>query len=222
MVFTPAANYNGPASFTYTVSDGQGGTATATVNVAVTPVNDDPQPQTDNATDAANDALTTAEDTALTIAPALSPVAAAIRRRLERPAAALALIVALVVVWGSHLDPSDEVMWDISPGAIGNNPELPISFEEYREFYDFIDGGDRSRGHAVNPYTGKPYAPQVVPRGDYARVLAEFWADGPASETPPGHWFTIVNTLADHPKLVKRFQGRGPEQVGIPLYEPAA
>ena len=24
MVFTPAANYNGPASFTYTVSDGQG------------------------------------------------------------------------------------------------------------------------------------------------------------------------------------------------------
>ncbi len=42
VVFTPAANYNGPASFTYTVSDGNGGTATATVGVTVTPVNDAP------------------------------------------------------------------------------------------------------------------------------------------------------------------------------------
>ncbi|MCP2839711.1 cadherin-like domain-containing protein, partial [Salmonella enterica] len=28
VVFTPAADYNGPASFTYTVSDGNGGTST--------------------------------------------------------------------------------------------------------------------------------------------------------------------------------------------------
>jgi len=41
-VFTPTANYNGPASFTYTTSDGNGGSATATVNIGVTPVNDDP------------------------------------------------------------------------------------------------------------------------------------------------------------------------------------
>ena len=41
-VFTPDANYNGPASFTYTVSDGQGGTTTATVNLTVTDVNDAP------------------------------------------------------------------------------------------------------------------------------------------------------------------------------------
>ncbi|MEO6146687.1 MAG: copper resistance protein B, partial [Sulfuriferula sp.] len=33
VTFTPNANYNGPASFTYTVSDGQGGTSTATVNL---------------------------------------------------------------------------------------------------------------------------------------------------------------------------------------------
>ncbi|MEQ1710908.1 MAG: tandem-95 repeat protein, partial [Hyphomicrobium sp.] len=38
-VFTPAANYSGPASFTYTLSDGQGGFATATVNLTVAPVN---------------------------------------------------------------------------------------------------------------------------------------------------------------------------------------
>ena len=32
ITFTPTANYSGPAAFTYTVSDGNGGTATATVN----------------------------------------------------------------------------------------------------------------------------------------------------------------------------------------------
>jgi hypothetical protein len=40
LVFTPTTQLNGPASF-YTVSDGNGGTATA-VDVTVTPVNDAP------------------------------------------------------------------------------------------------------------------------------------------------------------------------------------
>ncbi|HZF36175.1 MAG TPA: cadherin-like domain-containing protein [Candidatus Angelobacter sp.] len=62
VVFTPAANYNGPASFTYTTSDGQGGTATATVNVNVTAVNDAPV--------AANDSVTATEDTPLVLTPA--------------------------------------------------------------------------------------------------------------------------------------------------------
>ncbi|MDX6439245.1 MAG: large repetitive protein [Gaiellaceae bacterium] len=41
--YTPAANYNGPDSFTYTADDGRGGTATATVNIDVRPVNDPPE-----------------------------------------------------------------------------------------------------------------------------------------------------------------------------------
>lgn len=40
--YTPAANYNDPDSFTYTISDGNGGEDTATVSVNVTPVNDAP------------------------------------------------------------------------------------------------------------------------------------------------------------------------------------
>ena len=40
ITFTPTANYNGPASFTYTVTSPAGVTETATVNVTVIPVND--------------------------------------------------------------------------------------------------------------------------------------------------------------------------------------
>ncbi len=40
VVFTPNADYHGPASFTYTISDGQGGSATASVAITVNPVND--------------------------------------------------------------------------------------------------------------------------------------------------------------------------------------
>jgi VCBS repeat-containing protein len=57
VVFTPAANYNGPASFTYTVSDGNGGTSTATVNLAINPVNDVPTANADTASTAINTAL---------------------------------------------------------------------------------------------------------------------------------------------------------------------
>ena len=115
-----------------------------------------------------------------------------------------------VLKWSSHLDPDDGVMWDISPGARGNRTTpLPTTPAEYRAFYDQHAGGQPGDGHPLNPVTGQPYAPNVVPRGDYTRVLAEFWADGPASETPPGHWFTILNTVMDHPLFVRRLWGEG-------------
>lgn len=117
----------------------------------------------------------------------------------------------LVSTWSSHLTSDDGVMWDVSPAGIGNNDWLPTTWEEYHDFYDFLGGGDNSPGHSVNPKTGQPYAPQIVPRGDYARVLAEFWADGPNSETPPGHWFTILNYVHDHPDFERRYRGQGPE-----------
>ncbi len=118
----------------------------------------------------------------------------------------------LVSVWSSHLDPADGVMWDISPASQGNIDlsQLPQSHEALNDFYHLLDGGDPGQGHAENPVTGEAYAPQIVPRGDYTRVLAEFWADGPDSETPPGHWFTILNYVNDHPQLEKRYRGEGP------------
>jgi hypothetical protein len=42
LAFNPAPNFNGPVEITYTISDGKGGTATSTVTVDVTPVNDPP------------------------------------------------------------------------------------------------------------------------------------------------------------------------------------
>ncbi|MCA6074816.1 DUF6851 domain-containing protein [Fulvivirga sedimenti] len=116
----------------------------------------------------------------------------------------------LVAIWSAHLTPNDGVMWDISPRSLGNVTQLPSSAEEMQAYYDLINGGDPGTGYAVNPYTGAPYEPQMVKRGDYTRVLAEFWADGPDSETPPGHWFTILNYVNDQPELVKRFKGEGP------------
>ena len=56
--YTPTANFNGSDSFTYEISDGNGGTAQATVTITVDPVNDAPT--------AVNDAYTTNEDTPFT------------------------------------------------------------------------------------------------------------------------------------------------------------
>lgn len=115
----------------------------------------------------------------------------------------------LVSVWASHLDSSDGIVVDISPGAIGNiggryldGPVDPLVF------YRRAEGGDPGTGHPLNPATGQAYAPQRVPRGDYTRVLAEFWADGPQSETPPGHWFVILNGIVDDPRLSRRIGTR--------------
>lgn len=116
----------------------------------------------------------------------------------------------LVAAWSSHLDPADSVMWDISPASIGNIQDYPAEIDSLPTFYNFTEGGDYGTGHTLNPHTGQPYTPQVVPRADYARVLAEFWADGPDSETPPGHWFTLLNYVNDHPQFEKRWEGDGP------------
>lgn len=98
-----------------------------------------------------------------------------------------------VIRYSSQLTAADGATLDISPGRMLNNPL----------------GTNDGTGHALNPVTSRPYAANVVPRGDYARLLAEFWADGPASETPPGHWNVLFNELGDHPLATRRFLGAG-------------
>ena len=117
---------------------------------------------------------------------------------------------ALVAVWSADLAPSEGVTVDISPAGLGNVEDYPTRFEDYPAFYA-SDAAHSGTGYAENPATKAPYEPQIVPRGDYTRVLAEFWADGPDSETPPGHWFVIANEVADHPLFQRRFGGVGDE-----------
>lgn len=59
VIYTPAANFSGLATFTYAISDGKGGTASATVVVNVIAANDPPV--------ASDDVASTAEDTAVVI-----------------------------------------------------------------------------------------------------------------------------------------------------------
>jgi hypothetical protein len=117
----------------------------------------------------------------------------------------------MVSVWSSHLDPTDSVMWDISPGSLGSSGMFVTEVEDFPDYYDFFEGGGGFTGHTVNPITGEAYAPNWVPRGDYTRCLAEFWADGPDSETPPGHWFTLLNEIMLSPLFETRWRGQGPE-----------
>jgi len=93
----------------------------------------------------------------------------------------------------SRLDPAQGVMIDISPAARGNNSL----------------GTNDGQGRSVNPVTGQPYQPEIVNQGDFARALAEFWADGPKSETPPGHWNVIANTISDQLGSNLRIGGKG-------------
>lgn len=98
-----------------------------------------------------------------------------------------------VLIASSQL--TDGSLRDLSPGATGNNSL----------------GTDDGVGFAVNPVTGQEYEPNLVAWGDFTRVLSEYWADGPDSETPPGHWHVLANEVADNPSLSKRIRGTGEE-----------
>ncbi len=102
----------------------------------------------------------------------------------------------LLIEYSNTLDPTKgrgAEMINISPNAIGNRPL----------------GTHQDIGYEANPVTGQEYPENVVRRADYGRILAEYWADGPNSETPPGHWNVIANDVSNHPSVAKRVAGSG-------------
>jgi hypothetical protein len=104
-----------------------------------------------------------------------------------------------VVRYSSRLNPDDAPMINISPGVMGGNSLAGLEA-------GIFDG----TGHPLNPSTGLPYPANWVNEADYGRVVAEFWADGPDSETPPGHWNTLTHAIFEHPESKHQVGGSGP------------
>ena len=78
--------------------------------------------------------------------------------------------------------PSSDATIDISPASLGDNT---------------LGTND---GHGPPASTRRPDSRtrRTSSRsGTSPRALAEFWADGPKSETPPGHWNVIANDVSD-------------------------
>lgn len=100
-----------------------------------------------------------------------------------------------VIEKSATLSPDLDTEIDISPASYGNNSL----------------GANDGAGYTQNPVTHHAYESQIVKLGDFARVLAEYWADGPNSETPPGHWNVIANDASDHHLATHQFEGSGPE-----------
>jgi len=91
----------------------------------------------------------------------------------------------------ARLDVDAGVMIDVSPASYGNNSL----------------GANDGAGYATNPVTGQPYTPVMVNEADFGRLMAEYWADGPNSETPPGHWNSIAHFVTDGPDFEPLFEG---------------
>ena len=102
-----------------------------------------------------------------------------------------------VIYYSSLLDPTTEVTVDVSPASLGANAL----------------GTNDGPGYPRNPVLGDAYAPNLVNEADFGRAVAEFWADGPNSETPPGHWNTLANEISDRLESL-RVGGAGPGPLG--------
>ena len=119
---------------------------------------------------------------------------------------------ALVASWSSHIDPNDDKTIDISPASIGpTNGLLPTTLQEYSDFFDYENGGTLTLPNKKNPVTGKPYENNLVKRGDYTRVIAEYWVDAVNTYSPPGHWMKMLCEVSNDPQTIKKWNGKGKE-----------
>ena len=129
---------------------------------------------------------------------------------LESDAEAYLANFALVARWSGHLDPDDPRTIDIRPrgraGGLGPDDLATDPLEQLAHYAP--DGGQTTPIESV--LEDGEFAPVRVPLGDYARVIAEYWADGIDSETPPGHWLDLYNEhVSAHPALERRLGGTG-------------
>ena len=115
----------------------------------------------------------------------------------------------LVQRFASNLSSKNPKIWDISPKGITDiNEHLPTGLKEYKAYYAKIE--NNQRGISVkNPISKKIYQKNLVKQGDYCRVIAEFWVDGPNTYSPPGHWIKFLNKVSYHPDFQRKWNGKG-------------
>ena len=121
----------------------------------------------------------------------------------------------LVGLWSSHHDPKDSVVIDISPNNIGSIGKLPTKYEDYDQLFNLMEGGCKSTPEKTNPHTKKPYEANLVLRGDYTRVIAEYWVDGANTYTPPGHWVKLLHDVSYDSLVVRKWRGKGSEMTQL-------
>ena len=128
--YTPAANYSGADSFSYTISDGQGGSATAAVSVTVTGVNDAPV--------AADDAAATNEDTPVVIA--------VLANDSDGDSASLTPVVFSGPANGSVTVEADGTHHVCAGGELQRDRQLHLQGERRHRGVGCRDGDDRGAG----------------------------------------------------------------------------
>ena len=115
----------------------------------------------------------------------------------------------LVQRYSSKLDSKNSTMWDISPKGITSlNEHLPIGLSDYQTYYTNVENNKKDK-HVKNPITKKKYPKNIVKQGDYCRVIAEFWVDGPNTYSPPGHWLKFLNKVSYHQDFKRQWNGKG-------------
>ena len=116
----------------------------------------------------------------------------------------------IVQNFASKLDPTKTKLWDVSPrGITSMKGHIPSSLDEYKNYYEKVRTNQR-KPFSKNPITKKPYAKNKVKQGDYCRVIAEFWVDGPNTSSPPGHWLEFLNKVSYHKDFKRKWNGKGP------------
>nr|MBA3452280.1 tandem-95 repeat protein [Deltaproteobacteria bacterium] len=103
VTYTPAANYAGPDSFTYTASDAGGAMGTGTISITVVPVADPPT--------ATNDTATVAEDTSIVIA--------VLANDFDVDGQAVSLVSAGAATSGTTLVVGNQVQYTPNPNYFG-------------------------------------------------------------------------------------------------------
>jgi hypothetical protein len=120
----------------------------------------------------------------------------------------------VVAKCGSMCEAEDRFEWQTSPGnhTLGANNAFQRTTGCDLEWHH-APCANVGAGHEFNPSTGAPYAPNSAKRGDYARIVAEFWSrqfwlNGPQSDSPIRHWNSMLDeSVLDHADFAFRFGG---------------